>query len=152
MKKRKMMGFEKKEARGGERMKTDEEKVKEERERLQSLEEDRQRRMRGEKVEKKHVSVEDIGEENYKKTEKITQKERRRLLKELLRGEPETEEGDEGAGGEESEEDGEDSGDESGEESDKFSDLAESDEEDEPRNEKDTFDKEVEEMNLEMKR
>jgi len=153
----KQMGFEKKEARGGERMKTDEEKVKEERERLQSLEEDRQRRMRGEKVEKKHVSVEDIGEENYKKTEKITQKERRRLLKELLRGEPETEEGDEE--GEESEEegeeeegedddddDGEDSGDESGEESDKFSDLAESDEEDEPRNEKDTFDKEVEEM------
>merc|ERR1719318_2252819 len=101
MKKRKMMKTEKtkKKRKKKKWKKTDEEKVKGER--LQSLEEDRQRRMRGEKVEKKHVSVEDIGEENYKKTEKITQKERRRLLKELLRGEPETEEGDEGAGGEE---------------------------------------------------
>merc|ERR1719470_628254 len=48
----KQMGFEKKEARGGERMKTDEEKVKEERERLQSLEEDRQRKKRGMREEK----------------------------------------------------------------------------------------------------
>merc|ERR1719431_2198474 len=154
----KQMGFEKKEARGGERMKTDEEKVKEERERLQSLEEDRMRRMRGEKVEKKHVSVEDMGEENYKKTEKITQKERRRLLKELLRGEPETEEGDEedeeeessnedGEEGDEEEESGDDSGEDSGEESDKFSDLAESDEEDnEPANEKDVYDANIEAM------
>merc|ERR1719449_271566 len=39
----KQMGFEKKEARGGERMKTEEEKIKEEKERLQNLEEDRQR-------------------------------------------------------------------------------------------------------------
>jgi len=154
----KQMGFEKKEARGGERMKTDEEKVKEERERLQSLEEDRMRRMRGEKIEKKHASVEDTGEENYKKTEKITQKERRRLLKELLRGEPETEEGDEedeeeessnedGEEGDEEEESGDDSGEDSGEESDKFSDLAESDEEDnEPSNEKDVYDANVEAM------
>merc|ERR1711892_1017237 len=153
----KQMGFEKKEARGGERMKTDEEKVKDERERLQSLEEDRQRRMRGEKVDKKHVSVEDIGEENYKKTEKITLKERRRLMKELLKGEPETEEGDEGdvgeeeqseEEGEEEEDDDEESGDESDDESDKFSDLAESDEDEdtEPKNEKDIYDKSVEEM------
>merc|ERR1719153_528365 len=152
----KQMGFEKKEARGGERMKTDEEKVKEERERLQSLEEDRMRRMRGEKVEKKHVSVEDMGEENYKKTEKITQKERRRLLKELLRGEPETEEGDEeeeeeeessNEDGEEEGDEEEESGDESGEDEDKFSDLAESDEEDnEPANEKDVYDANIEAM------
>eukprot|EP00092_Neocalanus_flemingeri_P012004 GFUD01012941.1.p2 GENE.GFUD01012941.1~~GFUD01012941.1.p2 ORF type:complete len:403 (+),score=163.84 GFUD01012941.1:54-1262(+) len=103
----KQLGFEKKEARGGERLKTDEEKVKGERERLQSLEEDRQRRMRGEKVGKSHVSVEDLAEENYKKTEKITKKERRRLLKELLRGEPETEDGEEEEGGKDEEEDGE---------------------------------------------
>merc|ERR1712059_220111 len=42
----KQLGFEKKEARGGERLKTDEEKIKEERERLEKLEEDRQRRMK----------------------------------------------------------------------------------------------------------
>merc|ERR1719186_632492 len=145
--------YEKKEARGGERMKTDEEKVKDERERLQSLEEDRQRRMRGEQVSKNHVSVEDIGEENYKKTEKITQKERRRLLKELLRGEPETEEGDEeeeeesGDEGEEEDEEGEESDDESGDEADKFSDLAESEDDDnELTNEKDSYDKDVQEM------
>jgi len=150
----KQMGFEKKEARGGERMKTDEEKVKEERERLQSLEEDRQRRMRGENVEKKHSSVEDMGEENYKKTEKITLKERRRLLKELLKGEPETEVGDdaeeeqEGDDEEESEEeeDGE-SENESDEESDKYSDLEESDDDNEHVvNEKDTYDKKVQDM------
>jgi len=150
----KQLGFEKKEARGGERMKTDEEKVKEERERLHSLEEDRQRRMRGEKVAKSHCSVEDVGEENYKKTEKKTQKERRRLLKELLKGEPETEEGDEEKEsedeGEEEESDvdeGDDSSEEeSNEESDKFSDLAESEDDEEPKNEKDTYDDEVQEM------
>merc|ERR1711915_670163 len=56
--------YEKKEARGGERLKTEEEKLKEERERLQSLEEDRQRRMRGETKVAVHSSVDDTGEEN----------------------------------------------------------------------------------------
>jgi len=148
----KQMGFEKKEARGGERMKTEEEKVKEEKERLQNLEEDRQRRMRGEKVEKQHISVEDTGEENYKKTEKITQKERRRLLKQLLRGEPETEEGEEGeeeSDNEENEEDDEEeeSGEDSEGESDRYSDLEDSEDEDTvPVNEKDVYDANVEAM------
>ena len=42
----KSLGFEKKEARGGERLKTDDEKLVEEKERLEKLEEGRQRRMR----------------------------------------------------------------------------------------------------------
>ena len=46
----KSLGFEKKEARGGERLKTEDEKLVEEKERLEKLEEDRQRRMRGEKA------------------------------------------------------------------------------------------------------
>merc|ERR1711962_248799 len=46
----KSLGFEKKEARGGERLKTDDEKIKDEKERLEKLEEDRLRRMRGEKA------------------------------------------------------------------------------------------------------
>jgi len=151
----KQLGFEKKEARGGERLKTDEEKIKDELERLKSLEEDRQRRMRGEMPEKKSISVEDTGEENFKLKEKITRKEQRRLLKELLKnkskedeeasgedsGEEEDEESD--SDEEEQEEDEEDSD----EESDNYSDLEEeSDDNGETSNEKDVFDQNVNEM------
>merc|ERR550519_1877547 len=118
-------------------MKTEEEKIKQEKERLESLEEDRQRRMRGEQVTKNHVSVEDMGEENLKKTQKMTTKEKRKLLKELLRGEPETEEGDE-IDDNENEAEEEDSGEEEDEESD--------DECEEPENEKDSYDQGVQEM------
>merc|ERR1712228_952520 len=58
-----MGGFEKKEARGGERLKTEEEVIKEEREKLEKLEEDRLKRMRGEEDEVAvHRSVEDMGD------------------------------------------------------------------------------------------
>jgi len=149
--------YEKKEARGGERLKTEEEKLKEERERLQSLEEDRQRRMRGETKVAVHSSVDDTGEENMKKKEKITMKERRRLLKELLRGEPETVEGDESE--EDGEEEGVDEGDdeeessegeeddsEDGDASDNYSDLNESEEENDQLNEKDVHDNKIKEI------
>merc|ERR1711936_1019065 len=58
--------FEKKEARPTERLKTEEEKIKDERDRLQKLEEDRLRRMRGEQVQKSHQNMEDSGEVNMK--------------------------------------------------------------------------------------
>jgi len=66
----KQLSFQKKEAKAGERLKTDEEKIREERERLQKLEEGRIRRMRGEKEVdvRSHFSVEDMGgEEGIKK-------------------------------------------------------------------------------------
>merc|ERR1739838_1251041 len=50
--------FEKKEARPTERLKTEEEKIKDERDRLQRLEDDRLRRMRGEQVNMSHQNVE----------------------------------------------------------------------------------------------
>merc|ERR1712228_699744 len=83
----KSLGFEKKEARGGERLKTEDEKLVEEKERLERLEEDRQRRMRGEKVSSKvqHMSVDDTGEEGGKKKVKMSRKEQRKLMKQLLK-------------------------------------------------------------------
>ena len=164
----KSLGFEKKEARGGERLKTEDEKLVEEKEKLEKLEEDRQRRMRGEKVASKvqHVSVDDTGEEGVKKKVKMTRKEQRKLMKQLLKEKSNEEDGDkdEGESGDEEEDSEDDSeeGDESDEESDDgededesedeqedaYSDLEESDGEEkscEP-NEKDEYDAQVEEM------
>ena len=63
----KSLGYEKKEARPSERLKTDEEKLKDEKKRLQELEEDRLRRMRGEKESdpRQNFSVEDMGEDGF---------------------------------------------------------------------------------------
>ena len=154
----KSLGFEKKEARGGERLKTDDEKLKEEKERLEKLEEDRLRRMRGEKVvEKSHVSVEDFGEENKKKKVKMSKKEQRKLLKQLC-GESEAaddeveeeqeEDVEEEESGEEEDEDGSEDEEDEEEENDEYSDLEESDEEGDVSNtnEKDELDAEVEAM------
>jgi len=151
----KSLGFEKKEARGGERLKTDDEKLKEEKERLEKLEEDRLRRMRGEKVvERSHVSVEDFGEENKKKKVKMSKKEQRKLLKQLC-GESEAADEEDGEEQEEDveeeesdEEEDEDGSEDEEEENDEYSDLEESDEEGDVgnTNEKDERDAEVEEM------
>ena len=166
----KSLGFEKKEARGGERLKTEDEKLVEEKERLEKLEEDRQRRMRGEKATSKvqHVSVDDTGEDGgQKKKVKMSRKEQRKLMKQLLK-EKSNEEGDskneEEEDGDEEGEDGEDEEDESEEESDAddddyeseeddededgYSDLEESDGEEKPGdpNEKDEYDSKVREM------
>jgi len=154
----KSLGFEKKEARGGERLKTDDEKLKEEKERLEKLEEDRLRRMRGEKVvEKSHVSVEDFGEENKKKKVKMSKKEQRKLLKQLCGeseaaddevGEEQEEDVEEEESGEEEDEDGSEDEEDEEEENDEYSDLEESDEEGDVSNtnEKDELDAEVEAM------
>ena len=155
----KSLGFEKKEARGGERLKTEDEKLKDEKERLEKLEEDRMRRMRGEKVTtRNHVSVEDTGEEGGKKKVKMSGKEKRKLMKQLLKGEKESgdeegssdeeAEGDEAAGEESEDEESEEESDDEEEGEDGYSDLEDSDGEpdDEAINEKDTYDEKVEEM------
>ena len=163
----KQLSFQKKEAKAGERLKTDEEKVKDERERLQKLEEDRLRRMRGEKEGEvtSHFNVEDIeGKEGVKK---LTRKERRDLEKAEKRrnknddvkdGSGDDSSGDEEEG--EEEEDGDDSDDGQGsdeESEDNNSDLDEESEKEENEegdvdenpevfNEKDAFDQETVEM------
>jgi len=162
----KSLGFEKKEARGGERLKTDDEKLVEEKERLEKLEEDRQRRMRGEKVSSKvqHVSVDDTGEDGgQKKKVKMSRKEQRKVMKQLLKeksneegdekNEEEGEEDEEDESGEEEEEESEEESDddadsEEDEDEDGYSDLEESDGEEKPGNlnEKDEYDSKVEEM------
>jgi len=151
----KQLGFEKKEARGGERMKTAEEKITEEKEKLEKLEEDRQRRMRGDQPGRSHVSVEDLGDVNVKMKNKISLKEKRKLLKQLLKDQVNEdddqkednavgakESDDESGEEEETDEDDEDDG------SDEYSDLEDSDKEDIPivSNEKDQFDKELEDI------
>ena len=163
----KQLSFQKKEAKAGERLKTDEEKVKDEKERLQKLEEDRLRRMRGEKEGEvtSHFSVEDMeGKEGVKK---LTRKERRDLEKaekkrnksegskdesgedssgdEEDEGEEEEEE-EEGGEGEESDEEAEDNNSDLDEESDKDEEEEESGENMEIYNEKDAFDQETVEM------
>jgi len=156
------MTFEKKEARGGERLKTEEEKIKDERERLEKLEEDRQRRMRGDKEPpRNHVSVEDLGDENVKSANKLSKKEQRKLLKQLLI--ENAKDGEEGSDDEHDENEGEESGEEEGDEeedsdeeeddsdaSDNYSDLEDSEDEKENENlvenEKDHHDDQVEEM------
>ena len=165
----KQLSFQKKEAKAGERLKTDEEKVKDEKERLQKLEEDRLRRMRGEKEGEvtSHFSVEDMeGKEGVKK---LTRKERRDLKKAEKRrnrseddkdGSGEDSSGEEEEGEEDDDDqEGEDSGegeesDEEAEAEDSNSDLdEESDKEEEGAgenpevyNEKDVFDQETVEM------
>ena len=148
--------FEKKEARPTERLKTEEEKIKDERDRLQRLEDDRLRRMRGEQVNMSHQNVEDSGEVNMKMKTKLTLKERRKLMKKRGREEESEEsEGEDEDGEEEEEAEGEeeesDDNESEEEEEDNFSDLAESDDEVaaskvDPINEKDSFDLKVEEM------
>ena len=152
----KQLSFQKKEAKAGERLKTDEEKIREEKERLQKLEEDRIRRMRGEKEVdvRSHFSVEDMGgDEGIKK---LTRKERRELEK-AERRKDKREVAEHGSGEEEAEDEEEanDSGEEeeSEEEGDNNSDLEESDSEKEgdnfgleTYNEKDAFDQETVEM------
>ena len=161
----KSLGFEKKEARGGERLKTEDEKLVEEKERLERLEEDRQRRMRGEKVSSKvqHMSVDDTGEEGGKKKVKMSRKEQRKLMKQLLKEKSAEEdddeneeevEGDDEDGEEEEEEseeeddDNDDDDSEEDEDEDGYSDLEESDTEEKSgeHNEKDEYDSKVEEM------
>ena len=162
----KSLNYEKKEARPSERLKTDDEKMKDEKERLQKLEADRLRRMRGETEldPRQNFSVEDTGEGRGKKTIKLNRKERRQLEKAEKRREAkegddnddddedsEDESGDDEDGEEEEEED-DDEGDDDDEQEDNYSDLNESDEEEEnkgdsePMNEKDLFDQEVVEM------
>ena len=77
----KELGFQKKQAVAGERLKTEEEKIKDEKERLQKLEADRLRRMRGEKESDviAHASVEDMG--GGVASKKFTRKERRDMEK-----------------------------------------------------------------------
>ena len=132
----KQLSFQKKEAKAGERLKTDEEKVKDEKERLQKLEEDRLRRMRGEKEGEvtSHFNVEDIGGKEGVK--KLTRKERRDLEKaEKKRSKSEgTKEGsDDDSSGEEEEGEEEEEGDCDGEEE-EGGDAEESDEEGEDNN------------------
>ena len=161
----KSLGYEKKEARPSERLKTEDEKIKDEKERLQKLEEDRLRRMRGETEfdPRQNFSVEDMGEEGSKKSIKLNRKERRQLEKAERRREAkeddndnsEDESGDDEDGeadeGEEEEEE-EDADEDDDEQEDNYSDLNESDAEEEekcdgePMNEKDLFDQEVVEM------
>ena len=166
----KSLSFQKKEARAGERLKTDEEKIKDERERLQKLEDDRLRRMRGETESSvKHSSVEDLDGGNGGE-KKITRKERRALEKaekrRLKTGDSGDEDDNESEGEEtgeksDSDEDGNDESENEGESDedaeDDNGDLDESDEEDEENkdlpefniedyNEKDSFDKNVVEM------
>ena len=65
--------YEKKEARGSERLKTDDEVIKEEKEKLDKLEEDRLRRMRGEKENQSShasVNVEDMNDEEGNRIQK----------------------------------------------------------------------------------
>merc|ERR1711962_238686 len=127
----KSLGFEKKEARGGERLKTDDEKIKDEKERLEKLEEDRLRRMRGEKpIGKTHVSVEDLGDEEVKKKNKLTAKEKRKLMKQLLNDHNGTESGDEKDGNESENDEDEEQEDEE-EESDEEEDDDDEDEDEE---------------------
>ena len=153
--------YEKKEARGSERLKTDDEVIKEEKEKLDKLEEDRLRRMRGEKENQSShasVNVEDMNDEEVKKKNKMSKKEKRKLLKQLLSGEQDTEgdgddsgkeeededeEDDEEGSEEEDEEDEDDDDDE--EEEDKYSDLEE-DEKEVDENEKDRLDAEIKDM------
>ena len=158
----KSLGYEKKEARPSERLKTDEEKLKDEKKRLQELEEDRLRRMRGEKEPdpRQNFSVEDMGEDGSSKPVKLNRKERRQLEKAEKRRdtkeENEDESDDEGSeeesGDDEAGEEEEDSEAEDGneEEEDDYSDLNESDAEEEDQseqtNEKDLYDQEVVEM------
>ena len=164
----KSLGYEKKEARPSERLKTEDEKLKDEKERLQKLEEDRLRRMRGEKESdpRQNFSVEDMGDDGTKKSVKLNRKERRQVEKAEKRrnsnkadeedesddGDSEEESGDDEAGEEEELEEEEESETEEGNEEheDDYSDLNESDAEEEeqiePTNEKDVFDQEVVEM------
>lgn len=153
----KSLSFQKKEAVAGERLKTEEEKFKEEKERLQKLEEDRQRRMRGETETSARTlqSVEALEDDDIG-TKKISRKERRRLEKVEKRlqqqengsddDEDEKEEEMEGEADEEGSEDEEDS--DEGEDDDN-SDLDESDEDKEEEfniddyNEKDVFDEKM---------
>merc|ERR1719295_1541675 len=138
----KSLGFEKKEARGGERLKTEDEKLVEEKERLEKLEEDRQRRMRGEKVSSKmqqHVSVDDTGEDQgQKKKVKMSRKEQRKLMKQLLK-EKSNEEGDdknkEDSDEDEEDEEGEEEEEESEEESDADDDADSEEDEEESEEE-----------------
>merc|ERR1712098_255735 len=75
----KSLGFQKKAARPAEKLKTEEEKIKDEKDRLQKLEEDRLRRMRGEKESdpRSQFSVEDINGLGNPKAKKLTRKERK---------------------------------------------------------------------------
>ena len=162
----KSLGFQKKAARPAEKLKTEEEKIKDEKERLQKLEEDRLRRMRGEKENdpRTQFSVEDIDGLGNPKAKKLTRKERRQQEKAEKRlSKKEEEEESENSDDGEEEEDGPDAegeGDEGSEDEedsdeerdDDNSDLDESDaeahdqninDEDQVFNEKDQFDEEM---------
>ena len=152
--------YEKKEARGTDRLKTEDEVIKEEKEKLDKLEQDRLRRMRGEKENvssKSSINVEDMNDGEVKKKNKMSKKEKRKLLKQLLSGEEGAEEGDEGSdeeedeaedesdGEEEEDEEDSDEGEEDDEDEDKYSDLEEEDKEID-ENEKDRLDAEIKDM------
>merc|ERR1719300_2039651 len=107
----KSLGFQKKAARPAEKLKTEEEKIKDEKERLQKLEEDRLRRMRGEKENdpRSQFSVEDIDGLGNPKAKKLTRKERRQQEKAEKRlSKKEEEEESENSDDGEEEEDGPD--------------------------------------------
>ena len=164
----KSLSFQKKEARAGERLKTEEEKFKEERDRLQRLEEDRLRRMRGVSEEEALVTrqtVEDIATDSKNVNKKLTWQERRKIEKAEKRRaktDDKEEEGDENDEDEDEENEEENESDEEGEDDvsdgeneddeDDNSDLEESDDENQEddaipeTNEKDSFDEKMIEM------
>jgi len=125
------LGFEKKQARGSERLKTDEEIIKEDREKLEELEADRLRRMNGEDRSYVHKSIEDMEDDKYieKDLDPATLAYKDGVLVEGKEVFEKVVENDEEESAEDEESDESDAEDEEEEESDNYSDLEESDDE-----------------------
>jgi len=163
------LGFERKEARGSERLKTADEVIKEEKEKLDQLEADRLRRMRGERPEQDNGRRPGLNIEDMSEIRKKSKKPERKDLDELLKdaaaakladidadssvgdgasvGEDEQEGEDAKEDESEEEESDEEESENENEDEDNYSDLDEADQEPEmDQNEKDRYDAVTKEM------